>query len=667
MQTQQESYPKNWQYWLIAIIACSWSVFQLYTVIAPDPFNSTQIRSIHLSFALLLVFMLYPTWRNWGRFGPGWDDLLLAIIASLGAFYIFWEFYPLSLRPGNYLHRDIIIAIITTVLLLEASRRVLGAALAVVAIIFLLYSYFGPYMPDMIAHRGASLNKLAGHIFLTTEGIFGVPLGVSASFVFLFVLFGALLEKAGAGQYFINLSYALLGRYRGGPAKAAVVASGLTGMISGSSTANTVTTGTFTIPLMKHVGFPAHKAAAVEVAASTNGQLMPPIMGAAAFIMAEYLGISYADVIYAAFIPAFVAYFALFYVVHLESCKLNIKAEDPNVLPRFLAVLFTGLHHLIPILFLLYTLIWLQQSPIMAAFNAIMLMLLIMVVQHPIMALLSKQPLSKIILIQGFIDIFNGMVTGAKNMVPIAIATAVAGIVVGTVTLTGIGQVLVELVEFLSGGNILLILLFTALISLILGMGLPTTANYIIVASLTAPVILALSVDAGYLIPAIAAHLFVFYFGILADDTPPVGIAAYAAAGIARANAIKTGIQGFVYDMRTAILPFVFFFNPEILLIRGIDSNDPFNAAGWIWISNPWEIILIFTMTTVGMLAFVSLLQNYFYRQNLWFESLILALCSIILFLPHYAADLAMLPHHYISYIIGAGLFIGLFAWQKHT
>ncbi|WP_353571042.1 TRAP transporter permease [Candidatus Albibeggiatoa sp. nov. BB20] len=665
LEGQRHFSSSHWQYWLVTLIAFAWSLFQLYIVVTSDPFNSTQVRSIHLSFALLLAFLIYPFLHRWSKFSISWYDFLFALVASIGAFYIFWEFKSLAMRPGDYLQRDIIIALITTVFLLEASRRVLGPALAIVAVVFLVYDHFGPYMPELIAHRGASLNKLAGHMFLTTEGIFGVPLGVSASFVFLFVLFGSLLEKAGAGAYFINLSYSLLGRFRGGPAKAAVVASGLTGIISGSSTANTVTTGTFTIPLMKHIGFPAHKAAAVEVAASTNGQLMPPIMGAAAFIIAEYLGISYSNVIYAAFIPAFVSYFALFYVVHLESCKLGIQGEDPSQLPPKLKTFLSGLHYLIPIFFLIYTLIWLQQSAISAAFNAIMFIMLIMVVQQPLTAIMMGKKLDNQLFLQGFIDIFNGMVSGAKNMVPIAIATAVAGVVVGSVTLTGIGQVLIEVIEQLANGNILLILIFTAFISLILGMGLPTTANYIIMASLTAPVILNLSMDTGYLVPAIAAHLFVFYFGILADDTPPVGIAAYAAAGIARANAVQTGIQGFIYDMRTAILPFVFFFNSEILLIREIDESDPMNANGWVWITNPFEVGLIFLMTTVGMFAFASLLQGYFYTRTIWYERLLFIPVMLILFLPNEAAKLMALPHQYLSYVIGGALFGFIFMLQK--
>ena len=550
-------------------------------------------------------------------------------------------------------------------ILLEAGRRVLGIALSIIAIIFLAYDVLGPYMPELIIHKGASLNKLAGHMFLTTEGIFGVPLGVSAGFVFLFVLFGSLLDKAGAGEYFINLAFALLGRFRGGPAKASVVASGFTGIMSGSSIANTVTTGTFTIPLMKKTGFRPEQAGAVEVAASTNGQLMPPVMGAAAFIIAEFLGLSYTDVIYAAFIPAFVSYFALFYIVHLEALKLGLKGMKKEDLPPKLQIFLSGAHFLIPIFFLLYTLMVLQESAASAAFNAIMLLMSIMIVQHPFRALITKQKITKDIMLSGFVDILAGMISGAKNMIPIAIATALAGIVVGSITLTGLGQVLLEVIETLSGGNIFLILILAAVISLILGMGLPTTANYIVMASLTAPVILLLAQDNGFLIPAIAAHLFVFYFGILADDTPPVGLAAYAATGIAKADPIKTGIQGFKYDIRTAILPFMFFFNPELLLISGVDPLNPANPSGWIWITNPLEIAIIFSTAFVGMIAFACVTQGYFITKTNNVEKLGFLVIVPFMFLPKIIETHLYLPSHYLSYVIGLGIFALLFFMQK--
>jgi TRAP transporter 4TM/12TM fusion protein len=584
----------------------------------------------------------------------------------VGALYIFINYDALNARSGAWSPLDVGMGIMSIFLLLKAARRTLGMALPIIAVIFILYDYLGQYMPDMIAHKGASINKIVGQMYLTTEGIFGVPLGVSASYVFLFVLFGALLERAGAGKYFIDLAYALLGKYDGGPAKASVAASGMMGIISGSSIANTVTTGTFTIPLMKKLGFPAHKAASVEVAASTNGQLMPPIMGAAAFIIAEFLGLAYTDVIMAAAIPAFVSYFALFYIVHLEAKKLGIKGEDPSKLDRAFDIFKGGLHYIVPIFFLMYTLIILRQSPQMAAFNAIGFMMLIMVVQRPVYAFLEGRKLDSSVWLSGFTDIGHGMVNGAKNMVPIAIATAVAGIVVGSVTLTGIGLILSEVIEEISGGYIVAVLFFKDIVSLILGMGLPTTANYLVMAALTAPVIMQLSGDLGHLIPAIAAHLFVFCFGILADDTPPVGMAAYAAAGIAKSDPIKTGLQGFAYDIRTAILPFAFFFNNKLLLIEGVDALDPDNPSGWQWITNPGEIGVIFLTAVAGMFAFSSATQGWMLTKTTGVERLLLLAVVPFMLVPNIMADKLGLGSEYIAYVVGFGIYGLVYFLQKN-
>jgi len=661
----QRSFDKtNWEFWFIGIVAFLWSTYQLYVAVVPT--NGAFVRSVHLTFAIILCFMMYPMYKSHIlKYKIPWHAFGFAIIGAIGALYVYFDYTGLSMRAGAYLPRDVIIGLITIVILLEAARRALGMALSIIAICFLIYDYFGQYMPDLIAHKGASLTKLSAQMYLTTEGIFGVPLGVSAGFVFLFVLFGALLERAGAGDYFINMAYAALGKYRGGPAKASVAASGLTGIISGSSIANTVTTGTFTIPLMKRLGFPAHKAAAVEVAASTNGQLMPPIMGAAAFIIAEFLGLAYTDVVMAAFIPAFVSYFALFYIVHLEALKLGLEGEEPSKLAKVWDIFKQGIHYIIPIFFLIYTLIVLKESAQSAALSAIQFMMIIMVTQKPIGAFLRKEKLTKRVFLEGFEDIAIGMVNGAKNMVPIAIATGVAGIVVGSVTLTGIGQVLIEVIEELSGGYILAILLLTGIISLILGMGLPTTANYIIMASLTAPIIISLAADNGFLIPTIAAHLFVFYFGILADDTPPVGIAAYAAAGIAKSDPIKTGIQGFAYDIRTAILPFAFFFNNKLLLISGVDENDPDNPALWQWITNPAEIALIFGMAVVGMFAFSSATQSYFMIKTNILERLAFFAIVPFMLVPNIAQEWLHLPHEYVSYLIGLSIYAAMYLSQK--
>ena len=655
----------SWQHIMIAIIAFSWSFYQLYVVVVPT--NSVFIRSYHLAFALALAFAMYPMFRTRKTMSSiPWYNFPIAISAIIGALYIYINYDGLNARSGAWSPLDVAMGIMTIFLLLKAARRSLGMALPVIAIIFMLYDYFGQYMPDLIAHKGASINKIVGQMYLTTEGIFGVPLGVSASYVFLFVLFGALLERAGAGKYFIDLAYALLGKYDGGPAKASVAASGMMGIISGSSIANTVTTGTFTIPLMKKLGFPGHKAAAVEVAASTNGQLMPPIMGAAAFIIAEFLGLAYTDVIMAAVIPAFVSYFALFYIVHLEAKKLGIKGEDPSKLARAFDIFKGGIHYIVPIFFLMYTLIILRQSPQMAAFNAIFFMTIIMVFQRPAYAFLEKRKLTTEVWISGFVDIGHGMVNGAKNMVPIAIATAVAGIVVGSVTLTGIGLILAEVIEELSGGYIVAILFFTAIVSLILGMGLPTTANYIVMAALTAPVIMSLSGDLGYVIPAIAAHLFVFYFGILADDTPPVGMAAYAAAGIAKSDPIKTGLQGFAYDIRTAILPFAFFFNNKLLLIAGVDAIDPNNPAAWEWITNPGEIGLIFLTATAGMFAFSSATQGWVLTKTTGFERVLLLLVVPFMLIPNMTSMWLGIGSEYLSYAIGFAFYGAVYFMQKN-
>ncbi len=655
----------SWQHWMIAIIAFSWSLYQIYVVVVPT--NSIFVRSFHLAFALSLAFAMYPMFRTPKTMSTiPWFNFPIGIASVIGALYIFINYDALNARSGAWSHLDVIMGLVSIFLLLKAARRSLGMALPIIAIVFLLYDYLGQYMPDLIAHKGASINKIVGQMYLTTEGIFGVPLGVSASYVFLFVLFGALLERAGAGKYFIDLAYALLGKYDGGPAKASVAASGMMGIISGSSIANTVTTGTFTIPLMKKLGFPGYKAASVEVAASTNGQLMPPIMGAAAFIIAEFLGLAYTDVIMAAAIPAFVSYFALFYIVHLEAKKLGIKGEDPAKLERAFDIFKSGIHYIVPIFFLMYTLIVLRQSPQMAAFNAIFFLTLIMVLQRPAYAFLEKRKITAEVWLSGFVDIGHGMINGAKNMVPIAVATAVAGIVVGSVTLTGIGLILAEVIEELSGGYIVAILFFTAIVSLILGMGLPTTANYIVMAALTAPVIMSLAGDAGYLIPAIAAHLFVFYFGILADDTPPVGMAAYAAAGIARSNPIKTGLQGFAYDIRTAILPFAFFFNNKLLLIAGVDALDPNNPAAWQWITNPGEIMLIFFTAAAGMFAFSSATQGWVLTKTSGIERLLLLAVVPFMLIPNMTSLWLGLGSEYLSYLVGFALYGAVYFTQKN-
>ncbi|WP_421910470.1 TRAP transporter permease [Marinobacter sp.] len=692
---------------ILFVVPLLWSLFQLW-IASPLPyivefgvFNSTEARSIHLAFAAFLAFAAYPMIRGRNIDHVPIYDWVLALAAAFAASYLYLFYDQLATRPGSPITQDLIIALGGLVLLLEATRRALGLPLTIVAGVFLVYALAGPYMPDVISHKGASLSKLSSHMWLGTEGVFGVALGVSTSFVFLFVLFGALLERAGAGNYFIQVAYAMLGHMRGGPAKAAVVSSGLSGVISGSSIANVVTTGTFTIPLMKRVGFPATKAGAVEVAASTNGQLTPPIMGAAAFLMVEYVGISYLEVIKHAILPALISYVALIYIVHLEACKLKMKGiERPNrptlaqrmlnwvviliglsaltfivyygigwlkvvlgeaavwvlgplllfiyialvwystrfpelaqddpessmdTLPDVGPTVKTGLYFLLPVVVLVWCLTVERFSPQLSAFWATVFMIFIVVTQQPLKAFFRKKGHFLAETKTGLVDLTLSLVTGARNMVGIGVATATAGIVVGTVTLTGIGLVMTQFVEFISGGNLLLMLIFTAIISLILGMGLPTTANYIVVSTLMAPVIVTLGAQSGLLVPLIAVHLFVFYFGILADDTPPVGLAAYAAAAISGADPIRTGVQGFTYDIRTAILPFMFIFNTQLLLI---------GLTGWV------DLLVTIASAVTAMLVFSAATQGYWFTKSYKWESALLLLITFTLFRPGYWWDM---------------------------
>ncbi|OQY23705.1 MAG: C4-dicarboxylate ABC transporter [Desulfobacteraceae bacterium 4572_35.2] len=650
-------YLHGWQKFLVPTIALIWSLFQL-SLSSWLLIDSTYIRAIHLTFALLIVFLSYPMFKRdihisglrWlgEKHGIPWPDFILAGIASAAALYLAIDYEGIANRIGRASDLDIVVGVTLVVILLEAARRVIGPALPVIASIFTAYAFFGRYMPDFLAFKGVSLARYLSQITLSTEGIYGIPLDVSARIVFLFVLFGAMLDKAGAGKFFIDVAMSLLGRYKGGPAKAAVLSSGLSGLVSGSSIANVVTTGTFTIPLMKKVGYPAHKAAAVEVAASTNGQLMPPIMGAAAFIIAEYVNVPYLEVVKAAMVPAFASYAALFYLTHLEACKLGMRGLAKADLPRFVATFMGGLHFLIPIFVLLYELIIPRHSPDLAAFRAIMVLMVLMVLQRLIPA--WRQGLPKLDAFRlGCAEIVDGLIAGGRNMVSVAVATAAAGIIVGVVTM-GLGGLVTDIIDLLSGGNLVFMLVITAIASLILGMGLPTTANYIVMASLTAPALVALADMQGFAVPLIAAHLFVFYFGILADDTPPVGLAAYAAAAIGGADPIKTGLQGFMYDIRTAILPFMFIFNTDILLLG---------------ISNPLLAVYIFIMTCVGTFAFASATQGWFTMRNSWYDTLLLLMVSAMMFRPDYFARLVGMENHYLAYLFGVVLWAGIYLLQK--
>ncbi len=660
-------------------VAVAWSLFQL-SVASWWTLDSITVRSVHLAFALLLVYLSHPFFRRlrrgpsclWTRTRIPWIDVLLGIAAVAAALYIILDYEGITTRYGSPLPRDIVVGLLLIVLLLEACRRSIGPALSVIATAFCLYSFLGSWMPGAFAFRGVSLGRFIGQMTMADQGVYGTPLHISARVVFLFVLFGALLERAGAGRFFTELALSLLGGFRGGPAKAAVLSSGLTGLVSGSSIANIVTTGTFTIPLMKKVGYPPTKAAAIEVAASTDGQLAPPIMGAAAFIIAEYVNVPYVEVIKAAAIPAFASYAALLYITHVEACKLGLERIPRRDLPRFGAVLLNGLHYLIPLGFLIYQLVILRRTPESAAFTACWITALLMLVQHPVRRLLrklrgrSRRPPSAAEpagdggaesfgylgdLKRGASEVLAGLEAGGRNMVSVALATAGAGIIVGVVSL-GLGGMITEAIDAISFGSILLMLIITAIASLIIGMGLPTTATYITMATLTAPVIVGLGERHGLFVPLMAAHLFVFYFGILADDTPPVGLAAYAAAAIAKSPPIPTGIQGFLYDIRTAILPFMFIFNADLIL-HGVRS---------------WPLgLLIFAMACLGNFAFVAVTQGWFVTWNRWYEAPAFLGVTLILMRPDLVARLLGIPHdqRYWTALLGVGLFAAIYVEQR--
>ena len=648
--------PRGWTRYVVPTVGVAWSLFQI-SIASWLIIDSTYARAIHLAFALLIVFLHVPMMKKkrWKlgylaeRYRISLFDVLLGTVAALSALYIILDYEGLAMRIGSPTPLDLVVGAVLVVLLLEASRRVIGPALSVIAIGFILYAFLGPYMPSVIAFKGVSLNRFMGQMTMSTEGIYGIPLYVSARIVFLFVLFGAMLDQAGAGRYFIQLALSILGGFKGGPAKAAVMGSGLTGLVSGSSIANIVTTGTFTIPLMKKVGYPAKKAAAIEVAASTDGQLAPPIMGAAAFIIAEYVNVPYVEVIKAAAIPAFASYAALFYITHIEASKLGLTGIPRRELPPFWKTLVSGAHYLVPLIMLLYELIVVRHTPDTAAFNAIWVMGIVMLAQRPVQAYLRKAPI-KPAFAESFVDIVQALASGARNMVSVALATAAAGIIVGVVAM-GLGSRITEVVAIISGGNVFLMLIITALASLIIGMGLPTTATYIVMASLTAKALVHVGAANDFIVPLMASHLFCFYFGILADDTPPVGLAAYAAAAIAKSPPIPTGLQGFMYDIRTAILPFMFIFNADLIL-EGITS---------------WPVgLMIFAMACLGNFAFASATQGWFVTRNRLYEIPLFLTVTFILMQPRYVAEfLGFQASPYWAYLIGLALFGGLYLWQR--
>ncbi|MEO1502157.1 MAG: TRAP transporter permease [Pseudomonadota bacterium] len=695
-----------------------WSLFQLYIasklpgVLAQATGVSmfanivAQARFVHLAFAIVLATLAFPILGHRNRI-PIYDWVLVLLGTSACLYLVIFRF-EIADRPGLWTTSDIVMSGIGMTVLMIAVYRSLGLPLVIIASLFLCLAFFGGYsewVGSITNYGGSSFSKAMGHYWMQTEGVFGVALGVSTTMIFLFVLFGALLEKAGGGNWFIKVAIALLGALRGGPAKAAVLSSMMTGMISGSSIANTVTTGTFTIPLMKRIGFAPEKAGAVEVASSTNGQLTPPVMGAAAFLMVEYVNIPYIEVVKHAFLPAVISYIALLYIVHLEALKLrleglkkpgrhigilmililfltgfigmaaitfliigframlepmmpgatvypalvllvvaylallyvaskypDIEIDDPNskavTAPRLTPTFLGGAYYALPIFVLVWNLMvrteYLDRlSPALSAFWATIAMIIVAMTHRPIKAIFRGENQTANEFVAGFGDFVAGLESGARNMIGIGVATGAAGIIVGTISLTGAHQIIGQVIEVISGGNLIILLLLVALLSLILGMGLPTTANYIVVSSLMAPVIVSVGAQSGLIVPLIAVHMFVFYFGILADDTPPVGLAAYAAAAISRGDPIKTGIVGFSYDIRTALLPFMFIFNTDLLLIDV--------SAG--------KAVVVFFVSLIAMLVFAAVTQGYFIAKSRKWEGAVLLVAVFMLFRPDFFLD----------------------------
>ncbi len=643
---------KTFKNYLFGLIAVSWALFQLalpgFLVI-----DSTKVRTVHLAFSLALLFLSVPALKKSGKFHKIFSalDYPAVIVSVLAALYLTLNYTNITMRAGMPSQLDLIAGSMLVLFLLEAARRSVGPALSIIAILFTIYAFSGPYLPDLFAFKGVSLTKYLSNITLSTEGIYGIPLGVSASIVYLFVLLGALLDCAGAGSFFTELALSILGKYKGGAAKAAVVSSGATGIISGSSIANIVTTGPFTIPLMKKIGYPAKKAAAIEVAASTDGQLMPPIMGAAAFIIAEYVNVPYIEVVKAAAIPALASYFGLFCISHLEASKLDIKGLPKEDIPGFFDTVKKGVHYLFPLVMLLYELVVLRHSPELSAFRAIMVLFLIIFYQEIRNSVKNGNGPARGI-INGFKTVIKGLIRGSKNMIPVALACAAAGIIVGIVNM-GIGGMISEIVENLAGGNVYLLLIITAIASLLLGMGLPTTATYIVMASLTAPIIVTAGNIYDIVIPVMSAHLFCFYFGILADDTPPVGLAAYAASAIAGSKPIPTGIQGFIYDIRTSVIAFVMIFNTDIIL---------HNITSWS------TGLLILIMTLTAMASFTSLTQGFGITKNKWYDSILFLGAAVLLFNPAaFTGFLHLEPaQKHIIYGMGIILYLSVILIQKY-
>ena len=601
---------------IINVICIAFAVFQLYTATF-GVLDAHLQRAIHLAFGFLLIFLLYPGRKSWSRSSMNPLDVLLAIVGAASALYIVANYQELVLRAGMNNETDFVVGVIGTLMVFEAARRVVGWPMITVALFFMIYAFVGPYIPGIMAHRGVQVQELFDHLFFTTEGIFGTPMGVSSTFIYLFILFGSYLEATGLGKFFIDLANAIAGWAAGGPAKVAVLSSGLMGTVSGSSVGNVAGTGAFTIPMMKKLGYRPAFAGAVEAAASTGGQLMPPVMGAAAFLMAEFVGVPYFDVVKAAVIPALLYYIGVWLGVHYEAKKYGLKGTPREELPKFGPLFMEKGHLALPLAVIVYLLVS-GYTPMRAALAAIVLSI--------VCACLRKS--TRI----GFREIVQGLIDGSKGVLGVLIACATAGIIIGVVTKTGVGLKIATALLDLSGGQLLPAMFFTMVTSLILGMGVPTTANYVITSTIAAPALVQMNV------PVLAAHMFAFYFGIVADVTPPVALAAYAGAGIAGANPMRCGVIAAKLAIAAFIVPYIFVLAPELLMIH----------------ATPLTITLSALTAIVGMwgvsVAMIGFCQN------------LLNLPQRVLFL---AGGIGMIIPGHITDVVGVVCLIAAFMWQR--
>ena len=600
----------DWKKYLIIAISVVFCLFQLYSILS-GKITAQIVRATHLAFVMLLSYLLFPMKKNMPKDKLPWYDVILAVIGAASWGYITVNFESIVRRAGIYTTTDIIIGIIGILIVFEACRRIVGLPILIISIAFIIYALFGAYAPGFLNHRGYSIQRLVSHLFYNTEGIMGTPIGASATFIFLFIFFGALLDKTGIGQFFIDICNAIAGGFDGGPAKVAVLTSAMFGTVSGSSVSNTVGTGSFTIPMMKSLGYRPEFAGAVEASASTGGQLMPPIMGAASFLMAESLGIPYMQVAKAAIIPAILYFTGIFIMVHLEAKKTGLKGLSRDSLPKIGELLMKKGYLVIPLATIIYFFV-LGKTAIYAGLMGIIAAGLVAIV-NSIVDIIMKRQVSF-----GFKDLIDVFVNAARNIISVAVACAMAGVIIGVITLTGLGLKIGAGLISISGGIPLLLLFLTMVSSIILGMGVPTTANYLITSTIAASAIIGL----GY--EPLAAHMFVFYFGIIADVTPPVALAAMAGAAIAKSDPLKTGIEATKLSIGAFIIPYMFMFNPDILMINTTIA----------------DVIPILITSLIGMFGVSAGLEGYVFRKCKAYERILFIIAGLLSIYPEFYSDI---------------------------